>query len=300
MGKILNQWHHAIPISLAALFIFGVAWADKPNNTNNNPPFETSSGFSRFVQKATGFTWLTKTVAKQAAKKEISKYSDHERLKITIKPYSGTDLIKGKAKLVHIKAKNLVIEDTFTIRDVVVHSNSQTPPWVDLKTGKAKTDVDGDFMVRLTDEDINQALASPDVAQALSDIRIKFGDTGEQHIHVANVRTHFVGTRLNVKADVGLFDQHGKVNSTIPLEIETGFVPDEGRNLLKFKDVVVRTIPEVEDTSPIAQFIEENGHLALKPYKWLKPTLGNVTLSAIKIRPEAMVLQGDFHLNKQS
>ena len=265
----------------------------------DKPPFDTAGGFSRFVQKASGFTWLTKTVANKAAKREIAKYSYHDRLEIKIRPYSGTDLIKGKVKQVNIKAKNLRIEEFFNIRDVVVNSNSETPPWVDLKSGQVKTDVDGDFMIRLTDDDLNAAFNSPQFKDLTKDIKIKIGTVGEQHLFVDHVVADFVGTRLNVKADVGFISPEGKVLSTAPLEVETDLVADANRNLLAFKNVKVKTIAEVQDTSGLEAAIEEYGQTAIKPYKWLKPEVGWVKLSAIKIQPEAMVILGDFHLNER-
>lgn len=139
------------------------AWAEQP-------PFKVHSKFSRGVQKWTGVTWISKQVASKVAKSQVEKHTNSDRLKVTVEPYSALDLMKGKAKRVRFKAKNLVIDDVYTIRDVVVDSNSDTPPWVDLEEGQLNSDVEGTFLVRLTPEDLNRAFQSEPFKQATEHI----------------------------------------------------------------------------------------------------------------------------------
>jgi hypothetical protein len=117
---------------------------------------ETRSTFSQRLQGLFGLNALAGWVAQHQLEKEIRQKVDGY-LDIDIKPYSGLDLMDGKAKSLEIHGEDLLYDKSFYVREFYLKTYQETPLWIDVKSGDLKSPLKADMRVRLTQTDLNRS-----------------------------------------------------------------------------------------------------------------------------------------------
>ena len=264
--------------------------------------FRTSSSFSRGIQGILGINTIAKSVVSSVIERAIRKKVQGD-IDLNIKSYSGIDLAHGKAKQFRLKANNVVYDNTVFISWLWARSDSATPLWFDVHTGKPYRAFDTDFEVLLSEQDLNRILASKEVKDKLSTIKIKMGSTGKQEVSLTDTMIDLVPDRIRMQGKVA-FKTGSNAGKPVELSIESGMAPDPATSLFRFYDIQLTPISgfddsgiDTSDMSPFESLLETMANNVLKPNKIIPTDKGSIQINGIKITHDAMVVNGRLHVN---
>ncbi len=134
-------------------------------------PYELTSGFSRFVSKATGQNFIAEKVGESLVKKAIKKDITSGKIDVNLKSFSTRDLKAGKFKSLEITGKNVEVDGVY-----ITYFNTKTlcdfNYVIQYKNGDVfvKEDIPVSASAIISEEDLNNTMNSSDYKRLVNDI----------------------------------------------------------------------------------------------------------------------------------
>lgn len=141
-------------IILSTLFL-NVTPSFAQDNTNE---YKTTSTFVRVTTNMFGYNFITRHIAQNIIKKALNKNVKGDYT-VKIDSFSGVDLKKGKFRGMTIDGQNLCLEDSIYFSKLHLETTSDFN-YVDYKKKPVvfKTDVPMDYVVEITEDDLNKTI----------------------------------------------------------------------------------------------------------------------------------------------
>ncbi len=140
------------------------------------PPYDLTSGFSRFFSKVTGQNFIAEKVGESIAKKAIKKEITSGKIDVNLKSFSTRDLKAGRFKSLEIIGKDIVVDGIYI-------SYFRTKTICDFNY--VVQDKNGDVIVKedipvyaettITEDDLNNTMNSADYKRLVNDINMLGG-----------------------------------------------------------------------------------------------------------------------------
>lgn len=162
-------------------------------------PFPISSAFSRALQNYSGITlvsgWLASSVSSQ-----ILRWKVKGRVRVKVHPYSLTDLLAGKLKKLEVKLQGSSYGGV-TVKHLELSSGN--PIWIrPFKTAKQPAGVASPFLLTISgcvnQDNVSQALASPQVSSALHMIKIDLPGLGKQQLQFLHPQVKLAPNQVSI------------------------------------------------------------------------------------------------------
>lgn len=215
------------------------------------PEFKTSSGFSRFIQGATGFTPLSGWMANRILRKELSKYVNgtvHSRLSL----YSGGDLLAGKAKRIELSGQNIVLGEFVPLSDFQLSSVKDAPIYVSKSNRPILLKpIEFEMTACMSEADINQMLNSEKGKKMLTGMKVSIPPFGKQYLDIVNPTVLLEGERITIESIIGKHNQ--PIERGLPVKVSGKLSAERSRLSLADLDLQIEGF---EDTSEIEQLVE--------------------------------------------
>lgn len=250
MDKTLFVKRFAVALLLSCLLSNAFA-LNRAFAAEQYPEVKTASKFSRTLQKATGFTLVTGWIANRILRRELAEHIDG-KLDSNLKLYSGTDLLKGKAKKIEITGRNVLLDDFIPLSDFRFESTNETPIFVKAeKHAFLLRPVQFKVSATMTERDINAMLQSEKGKKALTDMRVTLPPFGKQSFDALDPAVDIDGEKLIIKS---LMNIHGAPKeNALPLTLSGKVSANQSRLSLSELDIQIEGI---EDTQEVAQLVE--------------------------------------------
>ena len=140
------------------------------------PPYDLTSGVSRFFSKVTGQNFIAEKVGESIAKKAIKKEISSGKIDVNLKSFSTRDLKAGRFKSLQITGKDIVVDGVYI-------SYFKTKTLCDFNY--VVQDKNGDVIVKedipvyaettITEDDLNNTMNSADYKRLVNDINMLGG-----------------------------------------------------------------------------------------------------------------------------
>ena len=140
------------------------------------PPYDLTSGVSRFFSKVTGQNFIAEKVGESIAKKAIKKEISSGKIDVNLKSFSTRDLKAGRFKSLEITGKDIVVDGVYI-------SYFKTKTLCDFNY--VVQDKNGDVIVKedipvyaettITEDDLNNTMNSADYKRLVNDINMLGG-----------------------------------------------------------------------------------------------------------------------------
>jgi hypothetical protein len=195
------------------------------------PPFPIANKFSRGLQRYTGINYVTEVISSQIASSVVShKLGSAAKAKVQVKTYSFTDLIAGKVRLVtvrltpasckkgtqevaadnsknqapgQIKSQALSNPEPQKLTQGCILATTQHPVWFNYRNKKKPKGVLSPVLVaidgQLSEDDLANAVANPEVASRLKLLKIDLPGMGSQQIQVLSPQVSLQGNRVRLE-----------------------------------------------------------------------------------------------------
>ncbi len=217
------------------------------------PPFKTANGFTRFTQTMTGFTplsgWMANCILQRELKKQVSgKLQSHLSL------YSGSDLLRGKARRIEIRGHQVVLNGLIPLSEFQLETREDSPLFVsnDRRPILLKP-LDLSLTARMTEADVNAMLNNRKGQTLLNNLVVVIPPFGKQALDVLNPKVNFEGDRITL---VSLVNKHNQpVEKGLPVQISGQLSAENSRLNLKNMDLQVSGF-ELDELKEVSQLIE--------------------------------------------
>ncbi len=245
MGRCTRFLPFVLAITLLGGWMIPVQAEDYPNVKIGNP-------VSRAVQKVTGITLLSGWIGSRVAKNLLQKELGGE-VNVSLKPFSATDLIAGKARRLEIRGENLLIDDMLPIRAFTVETLGDSPIFV-RKGRKPVLMRPVEFRVSavVDEENLKTFLESEKGRKQLTRIKVPLPPYKKpQYLDVLDPAVSIRDGKLIIDSFVNV---HGapKANG-LPVKVSTGLKPVD--DTLKLDGVKI-DIPGIRKTRGAEKFVE--------------------------------------------
>ncbi len=135
------------------------------------PPYDLTSGFSRFVSTLTGQNFIAEKVGESLVKKAIKKNIVSGKISANLDSYSTRDLKAGRFKSLEITGKDVDIEGIYisyfnakTLCDFNYIAKDKDNNYI------VKENIPIAFTTEITEEDLNKTMNSSDYKRLIDDI----------------------------------------------------------------------------------------------------------------------------------
>lgn len=245
MGRFTN----CLCLSLALLMLWG--WTTQAG-ADDYPQVNIGHPISRALQKYTGITrlsgWIGSEIAETLLEKELGGQVD-----VSLKPFSATDLLAGKARRLRIRGENLLIDKTLPIRAFSVETLADSPLFI--KKGRKPIllrPVAFQASAVLNEDNLKAFLESKQGRQYLTRIKVPLPPYKKpQYLDALDPAVAIEDGKLCLSASVNI---HGTPKENgLPVQITTDIKPDG--NTLKLEHVDIH-IPGIQQTTGIERFLE--------------------------------------------
>jgi len=246
-----------IPLALVSIItlagmqslLSGVFAAD---NEPIYPEVKTASGFSRGLQKVTGFTLLTGWIANRIVHRELNRHVKGD-LDSDLKLFSGTDLLRGKARGFSIAGKNVMLDDFISLSEFRFENEKDMPIFVKAdKRPFLLRPVQFKVSAMMSEADINRMLQSEKGQKFLTNMKVTMPPFGAQSFDALEPSVDIDGGRLVIRS---LMNLHGAPKeNALPVTVHGKIAAENSRLSLSDLDL---DIEGIEGTDAMAQVIED-------------------------------------------
>jgi hypothetical protein len=248
---------------LAVVSLVSIVWAgcgcpcaaadsDKPADTA--PPFKTSHGVSRLLQKYSGITWLTNSAMSGIASTALS-VKTRGLVRAKVRTFGLTDLFDGEFKSVEIKASGGKIQGV-PFGNVRIATNTPFKLRYFQRKGHnsgLRTPVLFNIEGDLAESDVSHALKSRTISNGLRFLKLDLPGLGEQRLQVLEPKVELSGDKVIL--DSFLITAGAPKETGIPLHVEAS--PRlEGDRFVVLKDMQIES-KEIADPQSFASFTDE-------------------------------------------
>lgn len=167
-------------------------------------PFSIGNKFSRALQRYTGINYLAGFISSRVASGVVShKLGNSVEAKVQVKTYSFTDLIAGKVRCVTVCLTPNIDRKSAESMPGSVIATTQHPVWINYRNKKKPKGVQSPVLVaidgQLSEDDLANAVANPEVASRLKLLKIDLPGMGSQQIQVLNPNVQLQGNKVRLE-----------------------------------------------------------------------------------------------------
>ncbi len=257
VGKRARQWMVYGLSGIVVIFLTGgTVLAELTQfdvDEEKYPPVEIGHPVSRVLQKYTGVTLLSGWISSRVIERAVSEKLEGN-LKVSLTPFSLTDLLAGKARKLRVRGKNLLYDGFLPIHRIQLETDEQHPIY--LRKGQKPAlirPIGVQMELQVTESDMNRFFRSERGKGYLTRIKVPLPPfQTPQYLDCLEPEVRLFGDRLHVKSNVNV---HGApLENAIPVEVSARILPDG--SVLRLSDVSVNIVG-ISKTGPIETFLEE-------------------------------------------
>lgn len=269
-------WCLCVSISLyLGLFAFSVTAQEEPTEANK---IKVANKFSYKLQKYTGFNFIIDFLAEGVIKTIVKLKTHADEVIVDLKPYSGWDLIRKKAKSLTIKANNLFVKDI-----PVEKFELTTRDPISLKKKRAVIPFGIDVILQIDINKITEVLnALPKWKKVFESLELPIPPFGTTQVEISNLNIS-ISENAQILASALLKSRVNKASEPIKINFS-------GNLVLENKKLIVTALQsEIEDiftkdsdtAKSFSEFLEDLINPVFDFHKYEKNglTIEKVTLS---------------------
>lgn len=254
------------------------------------PDIGLSSPASRTVQKCLGINALAAWAGRLFLEKELKEKLNGE-VAVDIQPFSGFDLLSGKAHQVKIQGSHVVYNKFIPFTELSMETDPSTPLFMHIQKKPAfLRPVHAKVYAVITESDLNRIFQTKRGLKRLSHIRLKLPPIGEQYVD-------FLSPKVRIEQDRLVFEALLNISGTpaenaVPISAKGKLVSDAETGNLRLSNLEIRA-DGVSDLQPLAGFVESYfGEVVKISRLKVKHHQVQVQLAQPVLEDRRMVLQG--------
>jgi LmeA-like phospholipid-binding len=225
---------------------------------------QLSNPLSRMLQGLLGFNrvaaWMGSRRLEQAIHKKVS-----GDIHVHLFPYSGFDLLHGRAKRLEIKGDNLLYHHAFYVSHFELETDKNTPLWVDMDHDKIKSPLEADVSIGIQQSDINRSFETPYLKSKLQHIRVPIIGAFSPSLELLEPQVSLLDQRVQFKTKLSA--SNASPDKAIPIAIETGVDASGNTPTIHLKDFSIQApIPGLSNTA-VENLLEKGLQSLLNPEK---------------------------------
>lgn len=276
---------------LVSILIIGGCLTPIALSKTQRPSFHIASPLSRSLQSVLGITTFTRWIAQSVIEKQLRKSVDGD-IDVHLKLYSATDLSKGKLARVQFTGNNLVIKKSLSLSKIEASNSRETPIWYDIKKKSLQAPVRVTFQAIMSENDINQTLNNPKIAEKLTQIKIKLPTAGKQTLSLTQSTVQLLPNQVIFETHLGIAGQEKE--KALPIRVSSHITLDVPKNKLFLQNLDIAPIQGVGDVSAITVLLEDLFAKGIEPNSLAKIKGTCIYLKQAQVEQKALHLAGDI------
>jgi hypothetical protein len=261
------------------------------------PAFHISNPVSRTLQKCLGINALATWVSESFLTKALSKKLEGE-LNLEIQPYSGFDLLSGKAEQIALHGEHVVYNQFLSLTALEVATHPETPLFVSLNRRPAVLrPLQATVKAVITEQDLNALFHTRKGRRYLSNIKLKMPPIGEHRVDFLSPVARIENDRLVFSALLNVTG--APLENALPIEASGRLIADPQEGSLRLVDLEIEA-EGISDLRPLAGFVENYFGQVLSYAKLkVKGHRVAVSMDPPQLTPRQMILQGQVTVAPQ-